>query len=162
MARDHYIGPTSPASVPFAARLGAGSGAANNLSSLDFGKIVKLAGESRYDLAVAGDEIEGTISSVEMAIQNGYTIGGVRDYFGESNTEYFTADGLQGTPGTGSIVIGDIIVAGSITAKGTKLAAYPKVCKATTPANVLHRWRVVSLGTGAGAVGTTIVAKRVA
>ena len=43
-------------------------------------------------------------------------------------------------------------------AKGTALATFPKVCVATTPANVVHKWRVVSLGSaGTGAVGTTVV-----
>ena len=41
----------------FTARLGAGTGAANNIDDKEVGKFVKLAGESRYDLCAAGNEI---------------------------------------------------------------------------------------------------------
>jgi len=98
------------------------------------------------------------------------------------------ADGLEATPGTGTIAIGDYVVAGTATAKGTALTSFPKVCKATNQpgatvttsdnvaaninaaiakvvdatANAIYAWRVVSLGSaGTGAVGTTIVIKRV-
>ena len=44
---------------------------------------------------------------------------------------FATADGLQATAGTGAIAVGDYVVAGTATAKGTALTVYPKVCKAT-------------------------------
>lgn len=76
-----------------------------------------------------------------------------------------TADGLQATPGTGVLAVGDYVVTGTPVAAGTALASgtYARVCKATTPANLLgFRWRVVSLGpVGSGAVGTNIVIQRV-
>jgi hypothetical protein len=154
MARQHYIVPQGAVEDSITVRLGAGSGSANFLTSTDTGKIVKLAGDSRYDLAVAGNEIEAFITSVELAPQGDFSIGGV---LGEG-IAYATADGLEGTPGTGAVVVGDYVVAGSITAKGTKLAAYSKVCKATSQGTQKFKWRVVSLGTaGTGAVGTTIV-----
>ena len=71
MARNHFIVPTAPVAPGITARLGAAAGAANNLSDLDVNKIVKLSGESTYNLAVAGDDIEGVITSVESAPQNG-------------------------------------------------------------------------------------------
>lgn len=72
-------------------------------------------------------------------------------------------DGLQATPGIGVVAIGDYVVAGTITAAGTALTSYPKVCKATGAGTTLnHKFRVVSLGTaGTGAVGTTGVIQRV-
>jgi hypothetical protein len=161
MARNHYITPTVPAPVAQVVRLGAGNSDSDNLSDVDEGKIVKLVGESRYGLAVAGDEIEAVIVSVEPATSNGFSIGGISK--GEpSKPMYAVADGLEATPGTGVIAVGDYVVAGSITAKGTALTSFPKVCKATDQGTQKFLWRVVSLGTaGTGAVGTRIVIERV-
>ena len=67
MARDHYIAPTVPEEEAVAVRLGAGTGSANNLSTTEIGKFVKLVAESRFDLAAVGDEVEGAIYAVELA-----------------------------------------------------------------------------------------------
>lgn len=171
MSKTHYLVPTGPLADPMTVRLGASATTGANLSVLDEGKLVKLVGDSQYDLCVAGDLIHGAILAVEVATSGGWTIGGVLD----EDVMYVTADGLQATPGTGAIAVGDYVVAGTITAKGTKLTAYPKVCKATiqpgdVPASLtaaaaqtlaaLHAWMVVSLYTaGTGAVGTTVVIK---
>lgn len=155
MAKAHFIRPTSPGQPAQTVRLGATADAAGNLSSLDEGKFTKLAGESRHVLAAVGDDIDGQISSVDPAPSQGWTVGGIQRYrIGECL--YVTFDGLQSSPGTGVLAIGDIVVVGTPVAKGTSLAGtYPKVCKATTPANVVQKYRVVSLGTaGSGAVGT--------
>lgn len=158
MALNHFILPTVPDDATVAVRLGAGNAESDRMSALDAGKLVKLAGESRYDLTAAGDEIEASIYAVELAPQNGYTIGSVL----QEGRLFATFDGLQATPGTGVIAIGDIVVAGTPVAKGTAMSGYAKVCKATTPAAVVHRWRVVSLGTvGTGAVGTVGVIERI-
>ena len=100
------------------------------------------------------------MTSVEAAPQNGYSIGGIT----KSDLRWATADGIQATPGTGTIAVGDYVLAGTATAKGTALTAHAKVVKATTQANVKaspYSWRVVSLGpVGTGAVGTNIVIER--
>lgn len=171
MSNAHRMTPEGPVSQPMTVRLGAGTGSSNNLSIADEGKLVKYVGESRYDLCAAGDAIHGQIMGIEVATSAGYTIGGVND----KDTMWALADDLQATAGTGTIAVGDFVVAGTITAKGTKLTSYPKVCKATvqlgaTPADLaaagaqvlasLHAWKVVSLGpAGTGAVGTAIVIK---
>ena len=153
-SRQHYIAPQGSVENSITVRLGAGTGSGNNLSDVDANKIVKLVAESRYDLAAAGDSIEGFITSIDLATTGGYTIGGVQT----EGIAWATADGLQATAGTGVIAVGDLVVAGTITAKGTALTAYPKVCKATSQAVQKFMWRVVSLGTaGTGAVGTDIV-----
>lgn len=157
MARDHFIVPTVDQAEAQVVRLGAGNASTDNLSYLDEGKVVKLVGESRYDLAVAGNDIEGLIYAVELAPQNGYTIGSIVS----EGVQYATADGLQATPGTGSLAVGDYVVAGSITAKGTKLTAYPKVCKATDATTSVFKWRVVSLCGSNGAVGSKVAIERV-
>lgn len=160
------------------ARLGAGTGASNVLSDADAGKAVKLVGESRMDLCAAGDPIEGFIVSVDTATSDGYSTGAVRGTK-RGDRVYATADGLQATPGTGTIAVGDYVLAGTITAKGTALPSTgPKVVKATqqpgvTEASVvgdvndqlkvaMYAWRVVSLGAaGTGAVGTQICIERI-
>jgi hypothetical protein len=137
------------------ARLGGtpAAGNANGLKDADVGKFVKLVAESRFNLCAAGDQIEGRISSVETAPQDGISIGGVMT----EGRFQVTFDGLQATAGTGTIAIGDYVVAGTVVAAGTALSIPARVCKATAAGNtLLFKWRVVSLGSaGTGAVGTT-------
>lgn len=140
-------------------RFGAGTGAANNVDDKEGGKFAKLVAESRYDLCAVGNEIEGRVNSVEAATQDGYSIASVqRD--GRCEVVF---DGLQATPGTGVVALGDMVVCGTPVAKGTALTAPAKVCKATAAAEaVVHQWRVISLGSaGTGAVGTTGLIERV-
>lgn len=162
MSRAHRIVPTVPTEDSLTVRLGAGSASTDNFDLKEQAKAVKLVAESRYDLCAAGDEIEGFITSVEAATQGGFSIGGIT----QCDSRWATADGLQATPGTGVIAVGDYVLAGTITAKGTALVQYAKVTKATTQANVKaspYNWRVVSLGpVGTGAVGTAIVIRRAA
>lgn len=139
------------------ARLGAGSGSANYVTDLELGKPVKLAGDSQYNLCAAGDQIEGFIRAVETWTADDFSIGSVQ-YEGRVKV---TLDGLQATPGTGVIAVGDYVVAGTAVAKGTSLGtAYPKVCKATTQTGMYFAWRVVSLD-GTTAVGQTATIERV-
>lgn len=155
-------------------RLGAGTGAANNVDQKEVGKPVKLAGESRYDLCAAGDPIEAIVTSVEVGTADGYSLAGVAC----EGYKEVTFDGLQATPGTGTVAVGDYVVAGTAVAKGTALSAAMKVCKATMQPGVTEAsavgdvndmfkvaafaWRVVSLGSaGTGAVGTTGIIERV-
>lgn len=157
----------------YTARLGSASGSANYMTDKEIGKLVKLAGDSRYNLCAAGDNIEGYVSSVESASQDDFSIGTVAI----NGRQEVMCDGLQATPGTGAIAVGDFVVTGTVTPFGTALTGNPKVCKATvqigtvpadlTAAGVMVRaglfsWRVLSLGTvGTGAVGTTAIIKRV-
>jgi hypothetical protein len=159
MPRAFVMTPTAPFAPSLTARLGAGTGGANNLSDSDLNKFVKLVAESRYDLCAVGNEIEGQITSVEPATQGGFSIGGVIN----EGRMYVTFDGLQATPGTGTVVAGDYVVTGTPVAKGTALTVPPRVCKATAAATgIVYKWRIVSLGTaGTGAVGTVGVIEQV-
>ena len=162
MAQDHFILPTIPDAATKAVRLGAGNLEAQRCDFREVGKFAKLVGESRYDLCAVGNDIESVVYAVEVAPQNGFTIGSVLD--AQGTRLRVTFDGLQATPGTGVVLIGDIVVTGTPVAKGTALTAPSavRVCKATTPANVVFKWRVVSLGTaGTGAVGTVGVIERI-
>lgn len=146
------------------ARIGAGTktASANNVyDDKEVAKFVKLAGESRYALCAIGDQIEGRISSIELNTYDDFSFGGV------AITRYMkvTADGLQATPGTGALAIGDYVLTGTVTPKGTALTAPARVVKATDQAAAKatpFAWRVVSLGSvGTGAVGTAILIERV-
>jgi hypothetical protein len=161
MSRSHFSTPTAPTRASVAVRFGAGALLANRWDSKEEGKAVKLTAESTYDLCAAGDEIEGFVTSVEAATANGWSIGGITRW----DRRWAMADGLQATPGTGTITLGGYVVAGTATAKGTALTdGLPKVTLATTQATVRNgpnNWRVVSLGPiGTGAVGTRIVLER--
>ena len=139
------------------ARVADGTGIANQLNDADVGKFVKLVADSQYGLCAVGNDIEGVLETAnEMGTQDGFNIGSVR-YNGRVTV---TLDGLQGTPGTGTIAVNDIVVAGTPAARGTAIDGYPKVCKATTPANVNFKWRVVALY-GTGAVGQTALIERI-
>ena len=160
MAANHFIVPSVPLERVTTVRLGAGNTANDRFTDIEAGKIVKLTGESRYDLAVAGNPIEAFLVSTEAATSGGYSIGSVVS----KGKVFVTADGLQATPGTGAIAVGDYVVTGTVIAKGTAMAGFAKVCKATSQTPVYpFAWRVVSLGqaAGTGAVGTTIVIEQV-
>jgi hypothetical protein len=173
MARKFFYGPTAPASASITSRLGVQGTPYNDT---EIGKLVKESGDSGHVLCAAGDQIAGVISGVQTATADGYTIGGVN----KADRIVALADGLQATPGTGTLAIGDQVVASSNNpALGTALATYPKVCKSTiqvgvtVPADLTaaaahmallasgNIWKVVSLGSaGTGAVGTQIVIAR--
>ena len=134
-------------------RLGT-TGAGNQYGYEEIGKAVKLSGESAYVLCAAGDPIEGIVSSSNLAEQgtvDGFAIGGIIS----TGYKEVTFDGLQATPGTGVVAIGDYVVTGTVVAKGTALTAALKVTKATSQTPGAYKARVVSLGqAGTGAVGT--------
>jgi len=134
-------------------RLGA-TGAGNQYGHEEVGKAVKLSGESAYVLCAAGDPIEGIVSSSNLAEQgtvDGFAIGGIIS----TGYKEVTFDGLQATPGTGVVAIGDYVLTGTVVAKGTALTAALKVTKATSQTPGAYKARVVSLGqAGTGAVGT--------
>lgn len=172
MARAFIRSEVLPTNPPFTTRLGAVSAP---YKDTEIGKFVKQSTtvESDFVLCAAGDLIEGYIQSVEAATASGFGIGAVQDEDGK----LVTFDGLQATPGTGTLALGDYVVCGTVVAKDTGLAAPAKVCKSTVqpgdvPASLtaaglqvkasLFAWRVISLGSaGTGAVGTVGLIERV-
>lgn len=160
-ARKHYLVPTAPTRANFTARFGAQSA---GYTYKEENKAVKLAAESQYNLCAAGDAIEAWVRGVEVGTSDGFTIAGLyQPNLGDM--VFATCDGLQATPGTGTLAIGDYVVAGSATAAGTALTAYQKVCKATDQAAAKagpFAYRVVSFPNGStGAVGGTCTLQRV-
>lgn len=144
------------------ARIGSGTktASANNVyDDKENNKFCKLVGESRYALCVAGDQIEGRISSIEVGTYDDFSFGGVES----SRYLAVTFDGLQATPGTGTLVVGDYVLCGTVVPKGTALTVPARVVKATDQvvAKSVFPWRVVSLGSvGTGAVSTAGLIER--
>ena len=136
------------------------SQSATQLDKTDNGKFVKLVGDSQYGLCAVGNEIEAILSVAnDIAPADGFNLGSVIDSDRARVAVMF--DGLQATPGTGVITIGDYVVCGTITARGTALPAAPKVCKATAVATgIVFKWRVVAMD-GTSAVGQTGLIERV-
>lgn len=124
MSKAHYIAPTVPVEDAQSVRLGQTSG---TYSDKEEGKYVKLTAESRYELCAAGDPIEGVIVATEKATSAGYSVGSIA----KCGTMFALADGLEATPGTGTLAVGDYVVCGSVTALGTALSSFAKVVKAT-------------------------------
>ena len=152
------ITPTTQNQITVTARLG-GNAAGTRANDNDVGKGVKLVGDSNYGLLSAADAIEGVITSVETGVYDGYSLGGVQTK-GYLNA---TAYGLQATPGTGAITVGQYVLAAAPAAIQTAetLSTTMRVVSATnqaTAATAAFKARVVSLGpVGTGAVGTAIV-----
>ena len=141
---------------PITARLGTAAGSANYVTDVEIGKPVKLIGDSLYNLCAVGDQIEAFITAVESYTADDFSIGSVNS----EGRKRVMLDGLQATPGVGVIAVGDYVVTGTVVAKGTALAAVPKVCKATTQTGMYFAWRVVSLE-GTTAVGQYATIERV-
>lgn len=152
------ITPTTQNQITVTARLG-GNAAGTRANDNDVGKGVKLVGDSNYGLLSAADAIEGVITSVETGVYDGYSLGGVQSKGYIDATAY----GLQATPGTGAITVGQYVLAAAPAAIQVKetLSTTLRVVSATnqaTAATAAFKARVVSLGpVGTGAVGTAIV-----
>lgn len=152
------ITPTTQNQITVTARLG-GNAAGTRANDNDVGKGVKLVGDSNYGLLSAADAIEGVITSVETGVYDGYSLGGVQSKGYIDATAY----GLQATPGTGAITVGQYVLAAAPAAIQVKetLSTTLRVVSATnqaTAATAAFKARVVSLGpVGTGAVGTAVV-----
>lgn len=158
MAKFKMTETLSPYRIHDTARLADGAGDANQLKDPEVGKFVKLIGDSQYGLCAVGNEIEAVVESANEQIADGFLLGTVR----KDGRVRVTLDGLQATPGTGVIAVGDYVVAGTVVARGTvQLPTPPKVCKATAAGSDLNfKWRVVALD-GTTAVGQTALIERV-
>jgi hypothetical protein len=161
MAKFKFTTLIQPYASAKTARLADGPGATNLLKKEDNDKFVKLVGDSQYGLCAVGNEIEAVINVADdIAPNDGYTMGSIHDARGTRVAVTF--DGVQATPGTGVVVIGDFVVCGTPVARNVSAAgALPKVCKATAlGADVSYKWRIVSFN-GTGAVGQTGLIERI-
>lgn len=127
-----------------------GASTAAKFTDSDKNKAVKLAGSKNYILAVAGDDIEGVVLSIEPhMVNNGWAFGTVQ-----------TGGRMIATvAAANTLAVRDFVVAAAQAAVGTA-QDYPVVQEvaAETP---VFKWRVIDLLTGAGAAGTQVVIERV-
>lgn len=137
----------------------------NYFSDADRGKAVKLIGDSNYGVCVAGDPIEGFVSSVENFTADNQTVGSVR--VGPSGNK---KEALIATAGW---AIGNYVVADAQAALGTNNDAAtqfprPKVkltadqTSATIQA-LTFKWRIIAAldGTTIGQANGVVVIERV-
>ena len=94
-------------STTVTARTADGTGAPNQLTDADTGKFLKLAGDSQYGLCGVGNEIGVLVAANYPAQADGFHLGSVA----VDGRVRVTLDGLQATPGTGVIAVGDYVVA---------------------------------------------------
>lgn len=142
-------------------RLG-NTGAANLYTDAEVGKILKLVGDSRYVLAAVGEPIEAFLTSVNVGTTDGYSIGGI----GKTGNKEVVLDGLQATPGTGTVAVGDLVKTGTVVPKDTRLSLgtfgmSARVVKATDQTPGLINWRVEALLDGNGNVGSRAIIVRI-
>lgn len=124
------LGPTSDLDANITVRVGSAA-TSGLLVDNDKGKFMKYVGDSQYNLCAVGDPIEGVLLSIEPATQDGWSIGTV-NLGGESRVAAI-CDGLEATPGTGAIAVGDYVVCGTVVTAGAAMTPTtgPKVTKAT-------------------------------
>lgn len=131
----------------------------------DYGKALKLNADSTYVLCSAGDQIEEifyALASQQSTVNDGYQIGTICD------------DGqFLGIVDNGTVAVKDYLVSGdnagslgeSIRIAGKETTNYARVRKYTPgaedPAKPAFAWRVVSILSGSGGVGSVVLAERV-
>lgn len=126
-----------------------GSAANAKLTTKDAGKILKMGVAQNYVLAANGNDIEGTLISLEAhTVNEGFAFGSVKvDGMMEAKV-----DAAQ----TPALAIGAFVVAGTQTAIDTAGGAVVK-----GGAGVAFKWRIIQFITGAGAAGDTVLIQRV-
>ena len=127
-----------------------GVDASNKMSDFEINKPVKLAAADNYVLCSVGDEIEGFVVTTEAyTVNDGFSIGSV-----QRNKR------VQAKIVTLGVVVGDLVVAGAPSALGT---ADPLmlVKKAAGTEDKLYNWRVISIVTGTGAIGDTVLIEKI-
>lgn len=119
-------------------------------SSKDIGKPLKLSGETTA-LCASGDEIYGFIESVEVGTDRGYSYGGVLADIGH---EVIAKDEV------GTLVVGDLVVAGTAIAFGTQTpeGGY-NVKKAAGTEAGNHKWQVLAKYTTGRYAGSVMLRK---
>lgn len=153
---------------PFADVISAalGDGSSEIWSSDDVGKAVKLSADSTYALCSAGDEIEGFVVAVDAGptVNSGFSFGSVQR---NKRVEAEVASDQSGT-----MAVGDLVIAGAGAVMGTSQKAMVKSGTAasqsgTTPFAYTertpntHLWRCIAIVSGTGAVGDTVLIERI-
>jgi len=121
----------------------------NPLTVLDLGKAVSLGPVNNYVVASDGDDLDGILVGVEdVTVNSGFGFGTVQTN-GLAEVEIAAAE-------AGTAVPGDEVIAGIQIAVGTAGAAQVKLGTGGTV-----KWRVLSLLSGTGVAGDTILVERI-
>jgi len=126
-----------------------GVSAGTKLTANDLGKALVLAGNDNYVIAANGADIGGTLAAVNPdTVNDGFAFGSVD----KSGRRVATVDVAEAD----ALVVGETVVAGTQTAIDT---AGGLVC--TAGAGAVHKWQVISILTGTGDAGDTVLIERV-
>lgn len=126
-----------------------GVDANNPLAAADLDKAVVLAANDNYVMAANGNDIGGTLAAVNPdTVNDGFAFGSVD----KRGRRVATVDAAEAD----ALVVGELVVAGTQAAVGT---AGGLVC--TAGAGAVHKWQVISILTGTGVAGDTVLIERV-
>lgn len=115
----------------------------------DIGKAVKLAANDNYVLCSNGDPIAGTLEAIDPAtVNDGFSFGSVN----KAGRRIATVDAAE----LNALVVGELVSAGTQTGIDT---AGGLVVTAGTPA--INKWQVVSILSGTGDVGDSVLIERI-
>lgn len=134
-----------------------GVSAATKLADIDVGKVVKLAGNNNYILAVATDNIEGVLTAIDASTVNaGFSFGTVL----RRPVEFEAVNG-----GAATIAVGAQVVSGAqaavATANGTiNTVSYQLPVVQAGTGTLGFFYRVKSHLGGTGAVGSVILVEK--
>ena len=121
----------------------------NPLTVLDLGKAVSLGPVNNFVVASDGDDLDGILVGVQdTTVNSGFGFGTVQTN-GRAEVEIAAAE-------VGTAVPGDEVIAGIQIAVGTVGAAMVKLGTGGTV-----KWRVLSLLSGTGVAGDTILVERI-
>lgn len=133
-------------------------------TSQDLSKPLKLVGYSSYDICAAGDEIEEVLDALaaqQPTVNNGFQIGTIRD----DGQFLGIIDDVTVPVTAGAYLVSGAqeVIGKSNSPQGKETTFYAKVrCVAEAGvAELTHKWRIVALHKGTGAVGTIVLAERV-
>lgn len=121
----------------------------NPLTNSDVGKCVSLAANNNYVVASDGDDIEGFLHGVESyTVNNGFGFGTVQTN-GRKQVEVAAAE-------AGTVTPGSEVICGIQIAVGTEGQPQVKLGTGST-----YKWRCISIVSGTGVAGDTILIERV-
>ena len=121
----------------------------NPLTILDLGKAVSLGPVNNFVVASDGDDLDGILVGVQdVTVNSGFGFGTVQTN-GRAEVQIAAAEAGTAAPG-------DEVIAGIQIAVGTAGAAMVKLGTGT-----VIKWRVLSLLSGTGVAGDTILIERI-
>lgn len=124
---------------------------AGQFAQADIGKALKQNSGGYLELCASGDSIAGFVTAVEPGTKDGHSIGSVCS---DVNRQAYATDEA------GSLALGALVVAGTVTALGTIEPLGSNVIVDPTPAvGDFHKWIVVE--TYGGTAGDQVLIQKI-